>query len=282
MKRALVVTAYDRPNLLRSTLESLARVRGIEDWDLHVSVDPCGSADLEEQVMVAAVTTLSGLGVQAQVTVHLHDTHLGVLEHPFVILDHLFADGYDYVLRLEDDMLFTEDLLEYHEWASREFREDTRVAIVESLSTRDPSVSNSGGPTEIEVVQAFGSPLAIGTWPDRWDRWLAPTWDHDYSSGEGDRSGWDWNLALRVYPMYGLSSARPRLDKVFHTGVVGAHSTPEIYELRPALRPVPAPIAYRVVGPAYAHPHDWALSEDHLPEFDVYVCTVCGMKVKVT
>lgn len=243
MKRALVVTAYDRPHLLASTLESLSRVRGLDRWDIHISIDPCGSAEVETEVVMAAINGLSDY----ETVIHMHEEHLGVLRHPWVIFETLFVEGYDYVLRLEDDMLFTEDLLEFHEWASNVFW-NGGIGFVESRSSGDEV--NVGGPEEVMISETFGSPLAIGTWPHVWRAILAPTWDHDYSTNNGTpgvEAGWDWNLK-RVYPRHGLMGLRPVRDKVFHTGVMGVHSTPEIYEHRPALESVPEPLRYRVLA----------------------------------
>jgi hypothetical protein len=252
MKRSIVLTAYDRPRRLHETLQSLSQVRGLDRWDLYLSIDPHDDPVVTEAVLEVVDdfrdrhTPDTSRAFGSAVGLLLQERRLGVLRHPKHVFETLFGSGYDYVLRLEDDMLFTEDLLEYHEWASVQFEWDG-IGFVESLSAK--GAQNVGGPDEVERTEDFGSPLAIGTWPHVWREVLAPTWDSDYSTHNGtpgEQAGWDWNLT-RVYPQYGLYGVRPLRDKVFHTGVFGAHSTPEIYELREPLVSVPEPIQYGVV-----------------------------------
>lgn len=257
-RKAIVLTAYDRPDLLRDTLESLSRVRGKEHWTLYISLDPSPNPvirrEVQEIASAFAVSEFAKWNAHGTPTILKQYERQGVLRHPYRVFEDLFAVGYDYVLRLEDDMLFTEDLLEYHAWAAGRFEGQTEVTFVESLADGamhedldEMLKSIRRGPDRVILYNGFNSPLAIGTWPDRWRNLLRGTWDLDYSSGGYHDSGWDWNLSNRIYPFHGLLSVVPLTDKVWHSGIVGAHSTPDIYIMREPLVPVPETPQYRVV-----------------------------------
>lgn len=257
-RKAIVLTAYDRPDLLDDTLESLRAVRGKEEWSMFISLDPSANPVIRRQVQEVATAfaanTVGQWREHGTPTVLRQYERQGVLRHPYRVFEDLFAAGYDYVLRLEDDMLFTEDLLEYHAWAASRFAGQTEVTFVESLADGAmhpdlPSVSTGkdAGPQDVMIYNGFNSPLAIGTWEDRWRGILRDTWDLDYSSGGDHDSGWDWNLSNRIYPFNDLKSVVPLTDKVWHSGVVGAHSTPDIYIMRERLKPVHKTPQYRVL-----------------------------------
>ena len=167
MKRAVVLTAYDRPDLLEETLESLRSARGKDRWSLYISIDPSENPVIRKQVEAIA-SAFADLEHAAwwdsgSPMILKQYERQGVLRHPYRVFEDLFAVGYEYVLRLEDDMLFTEDILEYHEWASERFRGDKSVAFVESLADgamTPESHDLAPTPDGVHVYPGFNSPLA--------------------------------------------------------------------------------------------------------------------------
>lgn len=105
----------------------------------------------------------------------------------------------------EEDLVVSEDVLEFQSWAKREFQGRSEVFGVMSqmqgaFETDDPSA--------VALVQDF-NPWVWGTWKDRRAPVLRYTWDKDYSSGGAADSGWDWNIAKRILPSRGGFMAVP-------------------------------------------------------------------------
>lgn len=238
MKRAIFLTAYDRLEYLAPTLESWRNVRGVGDWAFFATVEP--SAKQEEVLRM-----LREFGADLpDFYITLNPTRFGVLHHPWVYFENLFRQGgYDYVVRAEDDITVTTDILEYHEWASHEYQLEPSIGWITSFA------DDYHDHAEVRRMLGFGSPLIIGTWRAEWTGVFGPSWDHDYSTNNGTpgvHAGWDWNLN-RVMPPLGLHSIVPLHTKAFHLGVFGAHSTPDVYFKAPDLETQVPPQSYREV-----------------------------------
>ena len=216
----VVMTAYRRPVYLRQTLESWLAVRGVENVLFTFHVEP---SDRRLQVMDAIK--------RAQLPnyeVVSNQTRLGVLTNPWSAFENAFTlRGADFVVLAEDDVLVSDDVVEYLTWAAAEFRDDRQVMVVSAHSL-------IGGEPDGQVVREEGfSGLVWGTWADRWQGALSPTWDHDYSTGDhGHEAGWDWNIAKRVMPAAGAVQVRPVVSRSQHIGREGgAHMVAEDFAL---------------------------------------------------
>lgn len=234
MKRAMFLTVFDRPEYLIETLASWQKVRGFKDWPLFVRIEPSNRQD-------------EILGILAELEhpdlhVNINPTIYGVLHHPWVAFEELFH-RYDFVVRLEDDLIVSEDILEYFEWASTVYESHPRVAAVIGYTKEE-------GPDDGVILRPDFSPWVWGTWRDRWNKLIGPTWDHDYSTYNGhpgNQSGWDWNLNTRIFPDYGLVAAFPTSSRVQNIGVFGVHGTLENFDTSPSFRPHREPVEYKEV-----------------------------------
>ena len=234
MKRALFLTAYDRPQYLAPVLDSWSDVRGLDRWRMVFRIEPSEVTD----VMVRLVEQFIERTGLTDYEIIVNPQRYGVLHHPWVGFDDLFATcGFDFVVRAEDDLLVSTDILEYFEWASEFFAVDPRVAVIHGHTWYQ-------GPDDTVMVTEHFSPLVWGTWRPVWDQTIRDTWDHDYSTFTGQpghEAGWDWNLNKRILPTNGLKCAWPTASRVDHIGVVGTHGTPENFvrsESFQAQRPV--------------------------------------------
>lgn len=239
MKKAFVLTVYNRPDYLRSALDSLYEVRGWEDWHVVFSIEP---SERFTEVLDLIQQAAMRLGEKTTIEILINPERYGVLHHPWVVFDKLFGDGFDYVVRSEDDLIHGQDVLEYHSWAAEQFEEDSAVGIVTAFS------SDHLSPSDVVRKIGLGSPLLIGTWKHVWSDVLRDTWDHDYSTGSTpDTRGWDHNIHLRIFPSLGLHAILPLHTKVEHIGIYGEHSTPEIFWVQEPFDPVIPKQTYREV-----------------------------------
>lgn len=243
MKKALFLTAYNRPDYLAETLASWSEVRGQDDWHFVAMIEP---SPVQSQILKQFYDFLGRYSSWGSAELVLNPTRYGVLHHPWVGYERLFKDqDFDFVVRAEDDLLVSQDVLEYQSWAAETYESDPAVGLVSSFAADNRATD------EVHRVLGLGSPLILGTWRDRWINVIGPTWDHDYSTNEGshmDRSGWDWNLNLRVLPARGLHAILPNRAKTFHMGVYGEHSNPEIYYVQEPFDSHVPPQQYREVS----------------------------------
>lgn len=238
MRKALFFTAYDRPNYLLRALETWGYVRGLKDWDIVARIEPGLYADQIYDIFEGFWAGSRHPNFQ----IITNPTRLGVLHHPWAGFTELFEQDYDFVVRAEDDLRVSDDILEYFTWAAAKFEHDDRVASIHGFMRE-----GSGTPEEVEVQPRF-DPLIWGTWRRTWESLIGPTWDHDYSTyngAPGIQSGWDWNLNTRIYPGHGLGGVFPRLSRVDNIGVHGTHSTPDNFYTAPSFQASIEPSVYR-------------------------------------
>jgi hypothetical protein len=213
---AVVMTAHRRPDYLRAALESWARVRGMQDLALfRVSLD--ASDRTAEMIQVIA-----GFPVNLRV----NDPPLTVEVNPAESVTAAFREfpGVGFAVLAEEDLVVSDDVLEYMRWASREFRDDKQVAIV----CAQPRAEGSD-PAVVRSYPFFSAVWIWGTWRDRWFDVIEPTWDRDYSSGDAEqpKGGWDYNLDYRVLPRNGLVSVAPDMARAQNIGQYeGVHAAP--------------------------------------------------------
>ncbi len=242
MRNALLLTVFDRVDLLEPVVASWRRVPELASWHVRVAAEPSTVAD-------QVVEVLAGLP-GADVVVNAE--RLGVAENPYRHLGALFDAGYDFVVRAEDDLLVADDVLRFLTWAAERFAPDREVACVCAFS-REPADAD---PAVVQRRAAF-TPWLWGTWRDRWADVIGPTWDRDYSTwnrSPGFESGWDWNLNTRVLPSRGLTTVAPLASRVQNIGVVGQHGTADQHETAPSFRPAFGEVAYRAAAARTSSP----------------------------
>lgn len=235
--RAIFLTAFDRPDLLERTMRSWEEVRGVADWPFIVRVEP---GPKQEECVQIAWDAFTRMGHQ-HCGVVVNPQCYGVLHHPWVGFENLFLT-YDFVLRAEDDLCVSDDILEYFEWAEQEFRVDREVATIHGFEAGIGS-----DPGAVQLLELF-NPWIWGTWVDRWRSVIRDTWDHDYSTYNGwpgHESGWDWNLNSRVFPAHGLVGVFPETSRVDNIGIFGIHGTAENFRTAASFRPHYDPTQYR-------------------------------------
>lgn len=227
MKKALVFTVYDRVNYFQQTLYTWRDVRGIEDWDVVFSIEP---SPVIQNMIEEISMFMEDKGIKARIIVN--PEKYGVLHHPWVALENLFVnDGYEFVVRTEDDLIVSDDILEYFSWAAEEYLNDDDVATVHGMSFSQDATD----PNKVSRISGF-NPWIWGTWRHHWSEYISPSWDHDYSTFNvypGNQSGWDWNLNTRVFPALKFVGIYPEMSRVDNIGVHGTHGTPENFAPSP-------------------------------------------------
>jgi glycosyltransferase involved in cell wall biosynthesis len=232
MRKAIVLTAYNRPEYLEQVLESWLKVRELNEWEFYISLDDSPVPE----TLNAMLAEIEWFAQEAPVSVYRfrNSPPLGVLKHPYVIMDYLFSEGFDFVLRAEDDLVVSDGILEYFSGMASMFEPQKDVLTVHGYSSKD---SDNEYASRLRV--GF-NPWIFGTWRDRWPI-LKSNWDLDYSTNDGvhmSRAGFDHNFNLRVYPDNGYFGVFPEVSRVLNIGAYGVHGTPDLLPESPSFRHV--------------------------------------------
>lgn len=222
---AVAMTAYKRPYYLGHTLDSWAKVNGVEKLaTFRIALEPSAV----EKEMAEAVGDFSAV---TDVEVITNGHRLGVLGNPAEAVNGVFLGypGVEFVVLAEEDVVVSCDVLDYMRWAASRYRRDQSVALVCAMPRfhgTDPHI--------VRRYPYMSGNLIWGTWRDRWEKLIYPTWDRDYSTGDSEQSGsgWDFNLDWRVLPRNGLCSVAPDMSRSQHIGEFeGEHCGPEMFPL---------------------------------------------------
>ena len=214
MKKAILLTAFNRLNYFIKTLETWKQVRKLDEYDFIFKIEPSP----KRKHLVKHIEQFSN-DVNKELTKGVQiikNTKLeGVLINPLTGFDILFNKlNYDYVIRAEDDVEVSTDILEYFNFCDDTFKENDNVLTVcahNSLNKKDLNVK------EVYNVEWF-CPLNWATWKDKFNKVLKPTWDTNYSN-----RGWDSNIARNIIKKTKYHSVYPGASRTKHIGEVGVH-----------------------------------------------------------
>lgn len=221
MQLTVTFTVGHRHKYFEQVLDSWSAVRNKEDVVFHFSVEPTDWYIGDGGNAARAEKWIKENKVIGRV--HHNEKTFGVLHNPYVALTRAFSPYIDYAILAEDDLVVSDDIIEYHKWAAAEYQSNPDISMICSFFEHAADASLAD---KVVSVPGFASVWIWGTWRDRWNTIIEPTWDHDYSTGnETGPGGWDWNLNKRVLPSLGKSSVQPLNSRVLNIGAEGTHSS---------------------------------------------------------
>lgn len=245
MKLAVTFTVNDRPHYFQDVLDSWTNVRGKEDVLFYFSCEPFGYEDGMNRGTCVDMAEMWLKDNKLTGRVYANYDKLGVLHNPYVALQRAFGNlTVDYAVLAEDDLVVSNDILEYHTWAANEYLDQKDVAMICSFFEHEAvdELSNAA----LKKVN-FASVYVWGTWKDRWNDYIGPTWEHEYVKEYGFHTGWDWNLNERVLPRLGKYSIQPFVTRVQNIGLQGTHNQGTMI-LAPSFKFDRPPVEYVELG----------------------------------
>lgn len=226
---AIVCTAHNRPDYFQESLSCWSKtdplLRGVPFSHRKLQQIVPFKVFLEPSNNLAEMHRVYGeFGEEScdlfDITIHENETKQGVLVNPFNALSWGFDSGKEFVILAEDDIEVSQDVLSYFAWASEEFKYDQSILTVNAWA--DTAVPTHDDQYSEVVPDSHFSPLIWGTWKDRWDEVLQPTWDKDYSF-----RGWDWHIN-DIIKERSLYTVRPSVSRSNHIGKFnGTHMMPD-------------------------------------------------------
>ncbi len=186
---ALLVIAYNRPDYLRQTLDSLAKVSHLSDVNVYVSQDGFD----ESVARVAIEGQLRGLGKpqtrgyehwqreRIPQLGHNQPSHAWLAQHYKWALDKVFIErAHSHVIIVEDDMLFSPDFLS--------FFKQTAILLVRDQSLWCISTWNDNGLAthaqdsmrmfRTSYFPGLGWMMRRELWEEIGNNWPKAHWDH--------------------------------------------------------------------------------------------------------
>lgn len=229
--RTIAFIVNDRPEYLARTLESWEDARDIYKWVVNFHVEPTQHVDWQLR-MIDDFRFWS----RAQGEVIVNESILGCARNAHAAMNYAFDTGASFAVLAEDDVLVSDDVLTYFGHMAEKEEVFPESIVVCASNTRQEGVEDF---PEGYEYRAWFKPMVWGTWADRWESIVRPTWDFDYSSGTDEHpGGWDCNLGFRVIPRHGRA-IMPMQVRCQHIGIErGTHFTAahQAQEVFPAFR----------------------------------------------
>ena len=156
MKPVVVFPVYDRTHYVGPALESWRAVRGITGAHMIHRLEP-GHPEMEDLVRRGRPDCGGDVIVNA--------TQLGNDQNMKAAVTSGFETGTDFVIAAEDDVLVSEDLLEYMAAMRDFYAGDKSVLAVTAFQEFTPGPLN-----EVRKAEWFWGGACWGMWRDRWDQ----------------------------------------------------------------------------------------------------------------
>ncbi len=225
MKRAITITGWQRPELFRALLKSLA-ANDLRGWDIFVQLEPSDSLD---EFRAAAAESLC----EVPLSITVNAQRLGIRENPYSLLSRVFDDGADLVLYLEEDLLLAPDATALARWYAENHRPEWMcLSLLSGGCGSKGFISDRNHPEILFTGKSFNS-LGFAVLRDEWERYLRSAWLADepvYNHHGQAARGWDWSVYLRLITTPGLYTLQPATARATHTGRYGTYCKPEFHD----------------------------------------------------
>lgn len=193
-----------REKYLRRALDSWAQVRGIANVQLVFCIEPAHTFPFGE-------FTGWAMRIFREPLVRQNTEQLGCLRNTRQAFSTAFAAGARLAVLAEEDLVVSADVLEYLNWAMGEYEQDPEIAAVCAHARESKSRDE-----EAVVRVPWFNPLVCGTWKDRWENVIEPSWGAWDEGVEGNQA-WDNNLRI-VLRQAGYKCVFPAMSRVLHVG----------------------------------------------------------------
>ena len=183
MRTAIAVQAYNRPDHLKVTLDSLVKNRTRNDVWVWVDA-PANNADQATQDLVMScynvASSYKGFRTSACMT------NLGANVALLMQVDYLFSVAkYDAVIQLCDDLILSPNYIRNVEKMLKVFNGDQRVGMVSAMGSRPKGEHDQ----YLDCYTTMSYQIGIATWKDRWARWRRHVQSFVDRCSNGDANG---------------------------------------------------------------------------------------------
>lgn len=247
---AVMTTAWRRPYYLERTLESWSEATALLKPDRFVI--SLGVTDRHSQQVEVIERMQPRFPVELEILTqsplaHRDGPHRAIGEAG----KYIFSDeNVEFLVFGEEDVMVSDDVLHYMEWARWRFADQSRVLAVCAHNTGGmgwdypaPAQDGDASPEQVSVLPYF-NPWGWGTWRDRWAEVLEPGWCWQATAHS---TGYDWTI--QGYMAYQYRCVVPEASRSQNIGELeGLYSTPETWAFShaPSFREHREPAAFKL------------------------------------
>jgi hypothetical protein len=259
---ALMSTCWRRPYYFERTLASWAAADGINE--IRRFVIALGATDrvTQQMALIQRMRPRFACPVDVEFQSERALKSLSASRAIAEAITGIFDDPeVDFVIAGEEDIVVSSDVLAYMGWAREKFAGDESVLAVvahNQLGQGWDGLQEGAVPQDADAEQdvvrlvPYFSPWVWGTWRDRWETVLEPTWDYDLTSGSrGWDNGYDWQIQDRVLPQRNMVCVVPDASRSQNIGeheAVFAHPADFPRTQALSFREKRSDVAYRLVS----------------------------------
>lgn len=182
MKINIAISAYNRPEYSQRSLAAILGAKGFSrnKFNIFCAIDCYADGSFNQEVF----NVYYSCGISPIVATKKQGCNYTVK----AALELAWRDEPDFVLMVEDDIVISDDALEYIEWAAKKYKEDNSVRTI-GLWGHDkiPSLPISEKDHGKVMRQNHFTCWGWGTWKDRWEEMLA-TWT---TGSDHEKTSWD-------------------------------------------------------------------------------------------
>src|SRR3990172_11697810 len=201
----MAITAFKRPEYLTEVLTSLKETSP-SDFTLFIGAEPVSADVIKICKSIDFLPTI--LTINSKV--------LGVRENPFQTMKRAFDAGFDFVWKLEDDVVLSPDAAALVDAFAKFDRRDEYLC----LNLYNPS---SWGDEETVYASKGFNALSLAITRSRWDKFFIPNY-------HSDKRGWDWSM-IGLLQRTHLTNLTPALSRSHHIGRAGGtHYRPDQHD----------------------------------------------------
>ena len=213
--KTITLPAHNRPDYLKQTIDSLKQL-DLNDFTLFVNLEP----NCQENIDL-----INGIDF-VKVDLKINDKKLGVRGNPFDLLDRTFAAGSTWNYHIEDDMIFSKDVISLVNWYEQNQKENVIIYGTCNRTLKKEKENNNIIVTNCEAFSGLGWCISNTTWY----KYLKNIWFYKSPSGPYHGEGWDWNIT-RLIESNNLCEAIPIVSRSNTIGEYGTYSTPYTHRI---------------------------------------------------
>ena len=209
MKINIAISAYNRPEYSRRSIAAIFGAKGFshEKHRIFCAMDCNADGSFNQEVF----NIYEFFGIVPDVAEQKRGCNYNVKR----ALELAWEDNPDFVLMIEDDIIISDDALQYIEWAARKYKNDHSVNTI-GLWGHDNKLSLPLSSKDYgkAMRKNYFSCWGWGTWKDRWEEMFA-TWTTGNDSHE---TSWDVVLSKHLGEM---DEILPAISRAYNCGEQG-------------------------------------------------------------
>jgi hypothetical protein len=211
MKIRVVFVGFNRPEFFARVAASWAPALAGGSYDPVLFLEPSAEASQMREIFAPYGE------------VRLNDEVRGINTNNWSAINAVFDEDptLDAVVLAEDDVVVSDDVMAYFEWALAEYVNDQQVMTVGAFEALPCC---SGLSDDLVVRHRWFWPWVWGVWRDRWAERLRGSWAFDPTI-----QGWD-DRVWRLMDAAGMVSIVPAGSRADHIGTSGVHMVPELMD----------------------------------------------------